>query len=126
MGKKATVFDKETKILEGVKERLANNGQTKEELRQSYLDLSEHYAKLLKDTKVLTSVSDRLHSKLNDANAELKEQKDQIGEINEELTINNQVLQDTVDMLVEARVSQKATSIVLLIAIALFLSLIHI
>ena len=35
--------------------------------------------------------------------------------------MNNQVLQDTVDMLVEAKVSQKASSIVLLIAILLFI-----
>ena len=35
--------------------------------------------------------------------------------------MNNQMLHDTVDMLVEAKVSQKASSIVLLIAILLFI-----
>ena len=57
---------------------------------------------------------------MDDANAQLTKQKDEIGEINEELTTNNQVLQDTINELIKARIGQKASSIVLLIAILLF------
>lgn len=122
MSGKSNVFHKEAGILEDVKKNLSNPNLTKQELEASCQELSVHFEKLLKDTKVLTSVSDRLHHKVNDANTKLQTQSDEIVEINEELKINNQVLQDTVDMLVKAKVSQKASSIVLLIAILLFVA----
>lgn len=121
MGKKSNVFNKESSILEKVKLSIREGCLSSEEIETSYHELSNHYEKLLKDTKVLTSVSDRLHHKFNNANQQLKTQKDEIGEINEELKLNNQVLQDTVEMLMQAKVSQKASSIVLLIAIILFI-----
>lgn len=120
MEKKSNVFHKESSILEKVKLSIDEGCLSNDEIETSYHELSNHYEKLLKDTKVLTSVSDRLHHKLNEANQQLKTQKDEIGEINEELKSNNQVLQDTVDMLMKAKVGQKASSIVLLIAIVLF------
>lgn len=120
MKKKSNVFHKEASILESVKHGISQGNLSKEEIESGYQELSDHYEKLLKDTKVLTSVSDRLHHKLTDANQQLKNQSDEIHEINEELKLNNQVLQDTVDMLMKAKVSQKASSIVLLIAIVLF------
>ena len=121
MGKKSNVFHKEVSILEKVKLDIAEGNLTDKDINGAYQELSQHYEKLLKDTKVLTSVSDRLHHKLNDANQQLNTKTNEIGEINEELEVNNQLLQDTVDMLVEAKVSQKASSIVLLIAILLFI-----
>jgi len=121
MEKKSNVFHKEASILEKVKQDISEESLTPDEIKHAYQGLSEHYEKLLKDTKVLTSVSDRLHHKINDANQQLKQKTDEVGEINEELKMNNHVLQDTVDMLMEAKVSQKASSIVLLIAILLFI-----
>jgi Rad3-related DNA helicase len=121
MTKKLNVFHKEASILEKVKQDIGDESISKETLEKSYQDLASHYEKLLKETKVLTSVSDRLHTKLNDANQQLNIQKNEIGEVNEELQLNNQVLQDTINMLMKAKVGQKASSIVLLIAIVLFI-----
>ncbi len=120
MDKKENIFHKETSILESVKQEIAKGDLSNEEIKNSYQKLSDHYEKLLKETKILTAVSDRLHNKLNDANNQLTSQADEIGEINEELKVNNKVLQETVDMLMKAKVGQRASSIVLLIAILLF------
>lgn len=117
---KENVFHKESEILQHAKSIIENPSSTPEELAEGYSTLSASYDKLLKETKVLTSVSDRLHYKLNDANQVLQKQKDEIGEINEELKTNNQVLQDTINELIKARIGQKASSIVLLIAVLLF------
>ena len=118
---KENVFHKETEILQQAKLTIENTNATPVELAEGYSTLSGYYDKLLKETKVLTSVSDRLHYKLNDANQVLQKQKDEIGEINEELKTNNQVLQDTINELIKARIGQKASSIVLLIAVLLFI-----
>ena len=117
---KENIFQKELDILDNAKQLVSDPNLKRETLAEEYLNLSKHYEKLIKETKVLTSVSDRLHYKLNDANNTLQKQKDEIGEINEELTTNNQVLQDTINELIKARIGQKASSIVLLIAIVLF------
>jgi chromosome segregation ATPase len=122
MDNRSNVFHKEVGILEDVKKNITNANLSKKELETSYQELSIHFEKLLKDTKVLTSVSDRLHHKVNDVNTKLQTQSDEIQEINTELNINNQALKDTVEMLMKAKVSQKASSIVLLIAILLFVA----
>jgi len=114
------VFHKELIVLENAKEIVANPSADIDQLVDEYSNLSKQYEQLLKETKVLTSVSDRLHFKLNDANSLLQKQKDEIGEINEELKTNNQVLQDTINELIKAKIGQKSSSIVLLIAVLLF------
>lgn len=122
MGEKAktNVFHKESDILANAQELVNNDKVSTQELADEYVGLSNHYEKLLKETKMLTSVSDRLHHKINDANSKLTVQSNEIGEMNEELKTNNQVLQETIDKLTQARIGQKASSIVLLIAILLF------
>lgn len=117
---KENIFHKESEFLQIAKHTIEDPIATVEQKENGYAELSKHYEKLLKETKVLTSVSDRLHNKLNDANQELKLQKNEIGEMNEELKTNNQVLQDTINELIKAKIGQKASSIVLLIAILLF------
>lgn len=118
---KENVFHKELDILQEAKMTIDNPLSSPQQLADGYSELSANYDKLLKETKVLTSVSDRLHFKLNDANQELQKQKNEIGEINEELKTNNSVLQDTINQLIKARIGQKSSSIVLLIAILLFI-----
>ena len=117
---KSNVFHKELDILNKAKALSKNSDFSSDELVAEYNALSKQYEKLLKETKMLTSVSDRLHYKLSDANQKLKTQSHEINEINEELKINNQVLQETIDKLTQAKIGQKAQSIVLLIAILLF------
>ena len=103
MGKtKENVFHKELEIVNRAKDLVNDPDTTPDLLAEEYHTLANHYDKLLKETKVLTSVSDRLHHKLSDANTQLTKQKDEIGEINEELTTNNQVLQDTINELIKA------------------------
>ena len=65
MEKKSNVFHKEASILEKVKLDINEGYRSNEEIEASFQELADHYEKLLKDTKVLTSVSDRLHHKLN-------------------------------------------------------------
>ena len=92
-----------------------------EDLSTEYDNLASHYERLLKEVKMLTSVSDRLHVKLDDANQQLSEQANNIKEINLELRGRNEELNRTLDQLVKAKVNNKALTIVFLIAIVLFL-----
>lgn len=117
---KQNIFHKESDILENAKRFVAEPPTNTKQLSEEYLVLSKNYEQLLKETKVLTSVGDRLHNKLNDANQKLQKKKDEIGEINEELKTNNNVLQETINELIKARIGRKASSIVLLIAVLLF------
>ena len=64
---------------------------------------------MIGEAKLLTSVSDRLHSKLNEANEKLKKADQMINKINDDLKVNNQLLQDTIDPLVKAKVGRKAS-----------------
>lgn len=119
--KKQDVFRNEMQILEELK-KVLNQGDVSNELfREKYQILCDKYERLLGEAKFLTSVSDRLQSKLNVANETLTKQSDEINTINNDLTVNNQILQDTIDQLVKARVGRKATSIVLFFAIILFI-----
>ena len=117
---KSDVFGKEKGILQHVQQVCENDKVTHDELIEEYNDLTSHYERLLKEVKMLTSVSDRLHIKLDAANTQLSEQADNIKEINQELTGRNQELQQTLEQLLKAKVGNRALTIVLLIAIVLF------
>lgn len=119
--RKSDVFGKEKDILNHVQNICEKPDIAHEELKGEYDNLTSHYGRLLKEVKMLTSVSDRLHVKLDDANQQLSEQANNIQEINEELTVNNEQLNRTLQQLLKAKVSNKALTIVLLIAIVLFL-----
>ena len=120
---KSDVFGKELSFLERAKRLLQAEGEvvTQEELKSEYSFLCQKYERLINEAKLLTSISDRLHAKLNIANEKLKRQSEEIKDINEDLKVKNQVLKDTIDELVKARISRKASAIVLLIAVLLFI-----
>lgn len=120
-GERVNVFQKELDFLEQARSLSDEDSSTLGELREGYSAMLAKYERLLGEAKLLTSVSDRLHHKLNLANDKLKEQAEEIQTINDDLKVNNQVLQDTIDQLVRARVSRKAGTIVLAIAILLFI-----
>jgi hypothetical protein len=82
-------------------------GLNTEEYKVEYEKLLDHYGLLLQDSRLITSVSDRLQNKLNRANDKITEQNEQ--------------LQETINMLLKARVGRKATTIVLAFAVVLFL-----
>lgn len=119
--RKSDVFGKEKDILNHVQEVNQKSDVTREELVEEYDHLASQYERLLKEVKMLTSVSDRLHIKLDDANQQLSEQANNIQEINLELRGRNEELNRTLDQLLKAKVGNKALTIVLLIAIVLFL-----
>jgi predicted KAP-like P-loop ATPase len=104
---KRHVFEKETAILEHIQEFLKNEEQTKEKYREELQQIVSYYEDLLDQGMLITKVSDRLQNKLNNLNAKLQDK--------------NIELQNTIDELTKARVGRKATTIVLLVAIALFL-----
>ncbi|HET8860450.1 hypothetical protein [Marivirga sp.] len=115
------VFQAEIDFLNEVRVLAEDDNIPTEKVKENYKLLCEKYDRLIGEAKLLTSVSDRLHAKLNEANEKLKKQSDEINKINDDLKVNNQLLQDTIDQLVKAKVGRKASSIVLLIAILLFI-----
>ncbi len=115
------VFQSEIDFLNEVRALAENDSIPPETVKENYKALCTKYERLIGEAKLLTSVSDRLHSKLNEANEKLKRQSDEINKINDDLKVNNNLLQDTIDQLVKAKVGRKASSIVLLIAILLFI-----
>lgn len=115
------VFQAEIDFLNEVRVLSEDDKIPAHKVKENYKLLCEKYERLIGEAKLLTSVSDRLHSRLNEANEKLKKQSDEINKINDDLKVNNQLLQDTIDQLVKAKVGRKATSIVLLIAIILFI-----
>jgi uncharacterized phage infection (PIP) family protein YhgE len=115
------VFQSEIDFLNEVRALAEDNDIPAEKVKENYKLLCDKYDRLIGEAKLLTSVSDRLHSKLNEANEKQKKQSDEINKINDDLKVNNQLLQDTIDQLVKAKVGRKASSIVLLIAIILFI-----
>ena len=73
----------------------------------------DQYEELVAQTKVITRVSDRLQKKLDGANLQIREQNDEIKDKNLELS-------STVDQLAKAKVGRRASTIMLTIALALF------
>ncbi len=115
------VFQAEIDFLKEVRILAEDENLPAVKVKENYTALCNKYDRLIGEAKLLTSVSDRLHSRLSEANEKLKKQSDEINKINDDLKVNNQLLQDTIDQLVKAKVGRKASSIVLLIAIILFI-----
>jgi hypothetical protein len=104
---KRHVFEKETAILEHIQEFLTKENVSKEEYKEELIEVKNYYEDLLDQGMLITKVSDRLQNKLNNLNSKLQD--------------NNIQLQNTINELTKARVGRKATTIVLLVAVALFL-----
>lgn len=75
---------------------------------------SDEYEELVAQAKVITRVSDRLQKKLDNANMQIREQ-------NEEIKDKNIQLADTVDQLAKAKVGRRASTILLFVAVILFI-----
>ena len=107
---KGNVFEKEFEYLKEInlfiKEELSGEEENNK-YKETLLSLSQRYEETLDESRLITRVSDRLQRKVDNANQKLEE--------------NNIELQQTVDALTKARVGRKATTIVLAIAVILFL-----
>jgi len=110
-GDSKNIFNKEILIVERAHEISSRNDFDKEQIGEEYNLLVKNYQSLLNETKLLTSVSDRLQNKLNTANDKLKNQAAEIREINKNLEIRNVELVHTIE----------AATIVLIMALILFL-----
>jgi membrane-bound ClpP family serine protease len=75
---------------------------------------SDEYEELVAQAKVITRVSDRLQKKLDNANMQIREQNDEIKDKNVQLA-------DTVTQLAKAKVGRKASTILLTVAVVLFI-----
>ncbi|MCU0447364.1 MAG: hypothetical protein MUE85_20910 [Microscillaceae bacterium] len=128
------VFEKEVLALNHAKSVLKQSPTSPNQLLKEYEQLSKDYEKLLNDAKVITNISDRLQNKLNQANDKLNETNEELNEANHSLTISaeeiqrknellqktNELLQETIEELVKARVGRRAATVVLMVAILLF------
>ncbi|MFK7951999.1 MAG: hypothetical protein AB8B73_04075 [Ekhidna sp.] len=75
---------------------------------------SNEYEELIAQAKVITRVSDRLQKKLDNANIQIRDQ-------NEEIKDKNLELGNTIEQLAVARVGRKASTIMLTVALVLFI-----
>lgn len=92
-----------------------------EELKSQLQIFAKNHKKLLQEVKLLTSVGDRLQKKIKSANEMLQEQAEEIRKINKDLQDKNIELQFTIDELTKAKAGKRATTIILIFSIALFI-----
>lgn len=119
---KSHVFEREVDLLNSSRKLISTIDKVnKEEFKEEYTKLTESYAQLLEETRLITRVSDRLQNKINRANDKLSTQAEEISIINTELGRNNKILKTAIDQLVKAENSNKANTIVLVFALVLFL-----
>ena len=105
--KKSNLFVRELDLLTASKKVVEVEDITLEELKEEVASFHAHYEDLLYQSKLITKVSDRLQKKINNANDALEHKNDELSE--------------TIDELPAAKVGRKATTIVLVIFIVLFL-----
>jgi hypothetical protein len=105
---KSQVFEKENQILSYSKSVLKKPVEelSVSALREEYEQLSQSYAQLLGEVKLLTSVSDRLQNKLDKANDNVKNKETE--------------LDKTVEVMHKYRTTNTVTNIVFILFVALF------
>ncbi|MEQ8413325.1 MAG: hypothetical protein RIB71_02630 [Imperialibacter sp.] len=111
MNETSSLFHVEEKSLKEFKEKVKDNALSK----KSLIGFVDNYDDLITQSKVITRVSDRLQSKLNKAN-------EQIAAQNSTISDNNKLLHNTIEQLVKAKVSKKASTIILTAAVVLFVA----
>ena len=105
------LYHEEIKKLKDFRVKLESHSIYKEQLE----DFSDDYEELVAQAKVITRVSDRLQKKLDGANLQIREQNDEIKVKNGELT-------KTIDQLDKAKLGRKASTIMLTVALLLFVT----
>ena len=111
---KQSIYQREIECLEQSKNFLKKNEYSKMELQLEFKKLAENYEELIDQVKIITKISDRLQNKLNRTNEKLEV-------TNEKLNDTNIKLNETIDALAEAKIGRKAATIVLFVAIFLFI-----
>lgn len=112
--RKENIFQKEKAFVEQAQEFIENEeNHSVDALRSEFKSLTGNYAELIDQIVLITRISDRLQKKLDQTN-------DKLSELNAALNDKNIELQNTIDDLVKARVGRKATTIVFIFALVLF------
>ena len=110
---KQSIYQNEVDNLDQSKNFLKRDDYSQMELQLEFKKLVENYEELIDQVKIITKISDRLQKKLNKTNDALENSNVQLADLNNQL--NN-----TIDQLTEAKIGRKASTIVLFIAIGLF------
>lgn len=122
MAKNDTAFDSEQDVIKHYKQMVNNEEPiATAEYQEALKDLLKNYEKLLADTKLLTSLGDRLQRKMRQANIMIREQSAEIQTINDDLQNKNVELKLTIDELTRARANRQARVITFFIVYALFI-----
>lgn len=108
------IYIKEVNELQRIKAILEDAGFDEKQLRPEYEKLVENFEEAVGQMRLITKVSDKIQKKLDKVNASLDQK-------NQELDFKNKELTDTIKQLTEARAGKIATTIVLILAMALFL-----
>jgi predicted nuclease with TOPRIM domain len=111
---KQSIYQREIENLEQSKNFLKKSDYSKLELQLEYKKLVENYEELIDQVKIITKISDRLQKKLNKTNEALENSNNQLAELNYQLN-------ETIDQLTEAKIGRRAATIVMIVAIALFI-----
>ncbi len=110
---KESIYQNELNNLEQSKDFLKRDNYSQIEMQLEFKKLVEDYGELIDQVKIITKISDRLQKKLNKTNDALESSNSQLGELNNQLN-------ETIDQLTEAKIGRRASTIVLFIAIGLF------
>lgn len=117
-----TKISKETEAVNQLEDLINNVGNmSSEEIKNQLQIFAKNHKKLLQEVKLLTSVGDRLQKKVKSANEMLQEQAEEIKKINKDLQDKNIELQFTIDELTKAKAGKRATTIILIFALVLFI-----
>lgn len=117
--KSEVAYRRENELLEKYRAVADDDALTREEYKTAVDSLVKGYETLLGDTKLLTSVGDRLQRKLKSANMLLEQQAEEIQRINQDLQKTNVDLKNTIDELTRARASRRAQTFILVFAVVL-------
>jgi hypothetical protein len=111
---KENIYRKEKAHLEHTQKFLSSaQDATPQELMKEFKATCRNYEELLDQTVLITRISDRLQRKLDKTN-------DKLQLLNDQLNDKNIELQNTIDDLVKAKAGRKATTIVFIFALILF------
>jgi len=118
--KEDVAYSRENELLTRYKEAISNDSLNEDEYKEAFEEIFKGYQRLLSDTKLLTSLGDRLQRKLRSTNMLLKQQSEEIREFNDNLNKKNVELKLTIDELTRARASRKARAFIFGFAFVLF------
>lgn len=108
------VYIKEVNELHRAKKIAGEMSLSEQELKTEYIRLLDNFEEAVGQMRLITKVSDKIQKKLDKLNAALDQK-------NQELDYKNKELTKTIQELTQARAGKIATTIVLFIAMALFI-----